>query len=219
VRVNLILLLASSALLVAGAAADEGSKPSPNFIGPPVSARGPRPERIPLAERERVAMIFVGEHHPELAALLEPLKAMKPKEYERAINELFNVSRSLNTLKTNDPRRYERALEVWKAKSKAELLAAKWASTPSPELDSQLRSALEHQLDMELRQHELEQTLLKARLKKVEAAMDRLKNKRDTVIESRLKALRNKVQRERKSDAAGKAPSVTPAPAKGDRKA
>ncbi len=185
----------------------------------------PKPSRVekanasPLApEREEFTLAFVREHHPELAALLESLKAMRPKEYQRAIGELYPVSRSLENLKLHNPRRYELGLELWKSKSKAELLAAKLVSTPSAELESQLRIALENQLELEIRQQQAEQEQLKARLNQVETTIKRLNDNREKLIESRLQGLRNKVQRARRLDAGKSAPSK-PVRAKGGSKA
>jgi hypothetical protein len=189
-----------SAVFVAfslGALAVEPPKPAPaNDPAKTVQGdwRAPRGD-----DREEEALAFVREHHPELATLLAPLKAMKPKEYERAIAELSRVSRTLGGLNAREPRRYEVGLEAWKAKSKADLVAAKWVNSPTPELESQLREALDNELAARLRQQELEQEIVRSRLKKIDESIDRLKNKRDTVIESRLRALRKKADAQRKT--------------------
>lgn len=170
------------------------------------------------SEREKIALGFVREHHPELASLLEQLKAMRPEEYHRAIGELFLVSRSLEALKKNNPRQYEIGLEFWKAKSEAELLGAKLISAPSPELESQLRVALEHQFDLEIRKQELLEEQLKARLNQVEKSVKRLKVDRDRRIESRLQELQKKVRRARRQDG-GKSAPAKPVRAKKESKA
>ena len=140
------------------------------------------------------------ENHPELAALLEQLKPMKPAEYERAVRELAQVSRSLAAIKARNPQGYELGLDVWKAKSRVELLAAKLASAsgPSPELESQLRRAVEDQLDGEIRQQTVrDATRLEERLKKLKENLDRLESRRDSIIESRYQAFVKKGQRAR----------------------
>lgn len=207
-----ILLLGSLVAL-----GDDGPKRSK-----PPAARPSRVDKADasplLPEREELTLSFVRKHHPELAALLESLKAMRPREYQRAIGELYQVSRSLEALKQRNPRRYELGLELWKAKSKAELLAAKLVSTPSEELESQLRAALEHQFELEIRQQEAEQEQLKARLNQVQSTIKRLNDHREKMIESRLQGLRNKVQRARRLDAGKSAPSK-PVRAQGESKA
>lgn len=214
------LVLISAAFLSLGAGlalADDAPKRSrPSAPRPAKPEQGGATALAP--EREETALAFVREHHPELAVLLESLRVMKPGDYHRAINELYQVSRSLENLRQRNPRRYEVGLELWKAKSQAELLAAKLVSTPSAELETQLRTALEKQLELEIRQQELEQEQLKARMSQVEAAIKRLNDNREKLIESRLQTLRNKVQRARRLDAGKSAPSA-PVRAKGESKA
>src|SRR4051812_17389570 len=87
-------------------AGDEPSKKT-RETPPSKPARADRKSKPPLPEGyEEAALAFVRTHHPELAALLEQLKPMKPGEYNRAIAELYQVSRSLDNLKQNNPRRY-----------------------------------------------------------------------------------------------------------------
>jgi hypothetical protein len=183
---------------------------------PTKSAAAGRAGQVPWAEREKAALAFVHEHHPELGVLLEQLKPMRPTEYNRAIAELAQVSRSLGDLKERNPRRYEMALAAWKARSKAEVLAARLLSSPSEELESQLRSALEEQFEAELRMQEMDREQFAARLKKVEESIKRLKKDRNKMIDSRLEVLKNKAQRGRRFDA-GK--STRPTRPKGESKA
>ena len=90
---------------------------------------------------------------------------MDPKEYRAAIVELSQVARTLADLKARNPKRYEVALDAWKAKSRVELIAARLAGSPSEELQSQLRLAIEAKVDAEIRRHrfELEQAEAAAR--------------------------------------------------------
>jgi hypothetical protein len=153
------------------------------------------------AAREAAALAFVRENHPELADLLEQLKAMKPDQYERAINELSQVSRQLAAYKKNDIRRYQPALDVWKARSRAQLIAAQIAGgTSSADLDRQLREALGAQLDAEIRQQRNERELVRERLRKLDETIDRLESRRDKVLESRYQALQKKSQRARQQE-------------------
>jgi hypothetical protein len=171
----------------------------------------------PSEVREQAALGFVRENHPELAELLDLLKAMKPDQYERAINELWQTSKALGNMKKNDPRRYQAALDVWKAKSRVELVAAQMVGAPTAERESQLRTALDHQIAAELRQQKLERELLAARLKKLDAAIERLETKRGTLVETRYQNLLKKGQRARRM-AAGRATPGGPATEKGDER-
>lgn len=207
------ILLCGLALVAAARGDDRPKDPRPA-----ISARNARLAKTTKQGREDSALAFVREHHPELASLLEQLKVMNPREYERAILEIDQVSRSLENIQSRSPKRYELGVEAWKAKSKVELLAARWVSAPSAELESQLRAALEEQAEVELRVQQLERAQLRERLKKTEEQIDRLKNHRDKWVESRFQGLRNKNQRKRQLDA-GKSAPAKPARTKGDSKA
>ncbi|SIN99548.1 hypothetical protein SAMN05444166_1958 [Singulisphaera sp. GP187] len=202
----LFLILASLGWNPHHATADEAKRPRSEAAGKSNSQEKSK-SSFSQAERETIALGFVKEHHPELASLLEQLKAMRPEEYRRAIAELFQVSQSLETLKKNNPPQYEVGLEFWKAKSKAELLAARLISAPSPELESQLRRALENQLDLEIRKQELLEEQLKARLSQIEKTVKRLKDNRDRQIDNRLLELQKKVRRARSQDGGESAPA------------
>jgi hypothetical protein len=186
-----------------------------------VAQEGVKPARpITAAARETAALAFVRENHPELAELLEQLKAMKPDQYERAINELWQVQRQLAAFKKNDERRYQPALDVWKARSRAQLIAAQMAGsstsgTPSPELESRLREALKNQLDAEIRQQRNERALVQERLRKLDETIDRLESRRDKIVESRYQSLLKKAERARRTEW-GPAPTSAPAPSKGE---
>jgi hypothetical protein len=140
-------------------------------------------------ENETEALAFVREHHQELAKVLEVLKPMDLVEYRKAIAELLQVSRNLADIKVRNPKRFEFALEAWKTKSRVELLAAQFTGSPSEELRSQLRTAIEAKVDAEIRrQHfELEQAEIAA--KKARETLQRLEGNRDAVVEARLRAL------------------------------
>jgi hypothetical protein len=157
----------------------------------------PEAEPSPAA-REEAALAFVRQNHPELADLLELLKAMKPDQYQKAVAELWQTSRTLANLKKNDERRYVAALDVWKARSRTDLLAARLAGAPGSDRESQLRAALENQMAAELRQHRLERELMVERMRRLDATIERLESKRDELVESRLQTLLKKAERARR---------------------
>jgi hypothetical protein len=188
------LVLVASAFAYDGPDNDKGDDKTKSQ---PVARKPANPEGPPTPDAEAAALAFVRENHPELAGLLEQLKPMRPDEYERAVRELATVSRNLSALKVRNPRAYELGLDAWKARSRVELLTAKLASAPgpSPELESQLRRAVEDQLESEIRQQKFERDQVEARLKKVQENLDRLESRRDSIIESRYQAFVKKGQR------------------------
>ena len=171
-------------------------------------------------EREAAALAFVRANHQELAVLLESLKPMKPSQYAHAIAELYQTSRALANLKTLDPRRYEAGLNLWKARSRVEVLAAQLASTssPSPDLEDQLKSAIENHVEAQLTQQRLERSIVTERLKTLNSSIDRLETNRDSIIESKFQTLRKKGQRARRQDEGTPSPA-RPARSKGENKA
>lgn len=180
----------------------------------PAAKKPANAERPPTPDAETVALAFVSENHPELAELLEQLKPMNPAEYERAVRELAQVSKNLAAIKARNPQSYELGLNVWKAKSRVELLTAKLASArrPSAELENQLRQAVEDQLDTEIRQQRFERDQAQERLKKLKENLDRLESRRDSLIESRYQSFVKKGQRARQQNenAASSKPKAKP---------
>ncbi len=161
------------------------------------------------AEREAAALAFVDQHHPELAALLDRLKPMNRDEYETAIVELFRVSETLAALRNRDPKRHDLMLDAWKARSRVDLLAAQYATQPTPAMESALRTALNAQIDVELRQQRYERELAASRLNRAEEVISKLTTKREETIASRLESLRKKGQRSRATVTRNR-PATTP---------
>jgi hypothetical protein len=216
VRRTLSLTLA--VFLVSGLAAladHESGSSTPSTTKARVEKADDRPAND---EREAIALAFVRENHPELALLLEPLKAMTPAQYQKAITELYQVSRNLANLKKNDPKRFEVGLAVWKAKSRVEVIAAQLASAPSPELESQLKAAIENHVEAQLNVQKLERSIVEQRLKNLNETIERLESNRDSLIESRYQALTKKAQRARRQNEGPPAPAK-PARTKGESKA
>jgi hypothetical protein len=207
---SLVVLALGSLLAVAGDPPRSNTKPAnPSSGTVRGNEQGGRPDRVEKLDEAREAAVleFVRENHPELAELLEQLKAMKPEQYARAIAELSQVNKTLANLKRNDDGRYPLALEAWKARSRAELLTAQLAGTPGPELERQLRAAVENLVAVEIRQQRLERELVEVRLQRLNETIKRLESRRDAVVESRYQSLLKKGQRARRLEAGQGAPS------------
>jgi hypothetical protein len=188
------------ALAAAAAARPDGDATKATKPAPPAIPKAARPGSVPAftPEREAAALTFVRRHHKELVKLLERLKPMDRDEYERAIGELFQVSETLANLRLRDEKRYEVSLDAWKAKSKVELLVAQLAGNPKPELQSQLRDAIEAQVGVEIRQQKLEREAAEARLRKANEAIERLESNRGNLVDSRVNVLLKKAERARR---------------------
>jgi len=131
-------------------------------------------------EREKNALEFVTEHHPELAEILAGLKENKPQEFQRGLREIQGVSQRIAKFREKQPERYALEVQVWKAGSRARLLAAQGAmdDAASNELKEQIKSELLSQEEGKLKLLEYEQAELQKRL---ETLQGKLKNGRDGI--------------------------------------
>lgn len=131
-------------------------------------------------EREKNALAFVKEHHPELAEILAGLKENKPHEFQRGLREIQGVSQRIAKFREKQPERYALEVQVWKAGSRARLLAAQGAmdDAASDELKEKIKSELLSQEEGKLKLLEYEQAELQKRLETVQG---KLKNGRDGI--------------------------------------
>lgn len=151
--------------------------------------RGEKPDKgkqakkkSPEADREEVALLFVGEHQPELLELLERLKGTKEKDYQQAIRELSRDSQRINSFKEKDPKRFEQEVRAWQLDSRIRLLTAKLSLEDRPELQEDLKAALAERADLRLAQRKLERERVAARLAKLDEEIAGLVSQRDEIL-------------------------------------
>ena len=142
-----------------------------------VPAAPAKPDNYPsfTPEREAAALAFVSAHHPELRKVLEPLKVMQPGEYESAICQLFQTSEQLSRTKDADESRYAVDLQLWKVRSRIQLLVARAGLSEDPSLDKQIEDLLGQQIELRIARIELEKERAKERVSRLEAQLERLK--------------------------------------------
>jgi hypothetical protein len=100
-------------------------------------------------EREAAALTFVRANHPELAELLDRLKARRPQDYEKAIRDLFRVSERLALSREMFPVRYELELKQWKLTSRIQVLGARLSMKRTQEQETELKQLLAEQLEVQ----------------------------------------------------------------------
>ena len=169
----------------------------------PTKARAPKAKVKPIEiteEREAVALEFAQQNHPELAKLIAGLKTSKPKEYQKAIRELFRTSERLNTIREKNPERYALEVDAWKLGSQVRLLAARMTMENDPGLEQELRETLGQQADVRLRLLELERDSLNRQLEKVNQRLDTARDSRSTDIESELQKVLHKIDATRAAE-------------------
>jgi hypothetical protein len=157
---------------------------------PPAAKPGAAAKALIITpEREAAAITFVKQHHPELAELLTHLKESSPKEYERAIRELFRTSERLALVQERDSEAYDLELSLWKARSRAQLLAARLQMADDPTLRKELRSALEAEYDLRVRVLRHDRERLSQRVRGLDEQIERLGSRREAAIESQFQSL------------------------------
>jgi hypothetical protein len=156
-------------------------------------------------EREAAVLSFVERNHAELGDLLGHLKANQPKEYERAVRELFRVTERLAGIQQRDPLQYELEVRHWTAQSQVQLLTARLKMSATDDLKVQLREAIGAQADARLAVLEHMRGKAAERLEKMDRDIARLQDDREKVIDKQLELL---VRTANDDQAGGKKPGA-----------
>lgn len=151
---------------------------------------GKEPARL-TPEREAVGIRFAEQHHPELTQLLDKLRASRPREFERAIRELYQESERLARVRDRDEAGYKLQLEAWQAKSRGRLLAARMMMNEEDRrvLREELRANLVEQDRAQLAVMEHERRQLSDRVAKLDGEIEKRKTSQQQTIDQRLENL------------------------------
>lgn len=148
---------------------------------------------LALEERESLALKFVEVHDPALASLLQVLKAMKPKEYDTAINEITKVRKRLEQLQSRDKPLYEVDLEGWKLQSKIDMMMARAVAKEQTLDEKALRELVKKRHENQVKRLRIEQDNLKTREKQIQESLERLQNNESERLDQQVSALIKKV--------------------------
>jgi hypothetical protein len=146
-----------------------------------------------LEERESLALKFVEAHDAALASLLQVLKAMKPKEYDTAINEITKVRKRLEQLQSRDKPLYEVDLEGWKLQSKIDMMMARAVAKEQTLDEKALRELVKKRHENQVNRLRIEQDNLKTREKQIHESLERLQKNESERLDQQLSALIKKV--------------------------
>jgi len=165
-------------------------------------------------EREAAAMTFVKQHHSELAELVSVLKESRPKEYHKAIRDLYRASEKLADLQQVDLQRYDLELKAWRNQSRLQLLAARVQMPPGDEkqrdvLQAELKAELARQYDVRVEILQLERARVTERVDRLNAQIEKMKQGRESAIDRQLNELVGK-QRPAKPNKPAKKPVAKP---------
>lgn len=156
------------------------------------------------AEREKPALEFARQHHPELAKLLTQLKQMDDGKYASAINELFRVSERLGRLQERDADKYRIELELWKLGSRIRLRVAQSSMGDAEAQREEILALLQRRNALKIEQYELETTRLSARIERLEKQLTDLRTDGDASAERELNRLLKAVRTPATEKAAAK---------------
>jgi hypothetical protein len=156
------------------------------------------------AADEKQALEFASQHHPELVELIAPLKGSNPKEYQRAIRELFRTSQKLENIRLRAAARYELELQAWKLHSNVRLLAARLVMEPDPKLQEELKEAIRLKATNRVRMMELEKETLQTRLEQVNSELAKSSKSVDLVVDQEYERLLKQASRDKPKVAKGK---------------
>ena len=187
-------------LVLVVAVAPLGGQEARNGKAPPgklPAARNAKGGAVLTPQREAAALSFVRQHHPELADLLAQLKTSKPKEYERAAQELFRTSERLALSQERDPERYELELKAWKVSSQVRLLAARLMMADNSALVQQLKDLIVEREELQLQTLLLERERLAARTEKLDGAIEKARKSRDELVQASVEQVLREIQQSR----------------------
>ena len=138
-------------------------------------------------------MKFVEEHDPALASLLQVLKAMKPKEYETAVNEVTKTRKRLEQLQSRDKPLYEVELDGWKLQSKIDMMMARAVAKEQAINEKALRQLVKERHENQVKRLRVEQDNLKTREKQINESLERLQNNESDRLDQQFSALIKKI--------------------------
>lgn len=140
---------------------------------------------------------FVGEHHPELAQVLDRLERTKHRSYRRALRDVVTDVARLRFAKRNAPESFPLALEAWKCRSRVRLMSARIAASdaaPTESATGQLRDLVRRAIAAERSQLEFRLKRLRGNAQRIEA---RLQRDFDVAVETELKSIQDRIARQR----------------------
>lgn len=188
--IAILMICVGSSVLIADDAFQVSSASGKSVA---IQSKEPTDTTQVLEERESLALKFVEAHDPALTSLLQVLKAMKPKEYDTAINEITKIRKRLEQLQSRDKPLYDVDLEGWKLQSKIDMMMARAVAKEETLDEKALRQLVKQRHENQLKRLRIEQENLKTREKQVQESLERLQSNESDRLDLQLSALIKKV--------------------------
>lgn len=146
-------------------------------------------------EMEAEAMNFIRQNHSDLVELLNQLKTTNQTQYQQAVRDLSRAATTLASTEKNDPKKYVLDLQAWQVNSQIQVLAARYAMSPSPELKEDIKAKLVEQINIRLEQQKLDRERTAARLSRLDDSISKLQDSRDQEAQKALDKLTKSTQK------------------------
>ena len=143
---------------------DSGSDPNRKNAAQSQKARQQSKNRELTPQNEQLALQLTSEHLPQLTPLLQQLRIDQTRQYERAVVDLARSARKLNAAQNRDERLFQVELELLKAETEANLIAAKLKVRDKLQDRNKLRNAVARLHSAKQVKMEYEVELLRNRL-------------------------------------------------------
>lgn len=143
--------------------------------------------------REKAAVRFAHQHHPELAELLECLRRSDTRNFQAGLRALTRDSERLAKLAERDDERYSVSLELWKLDSRLRLEVARLSMSPGEDFEPRLRPLMEQQQAARIKLIGLERKRLADRLTKYDEQLRRLNGSPNELITLEIERLQKLV--------------------------
>ncbi|MBC7821328.1 MAG: hypothetical protein IAG10_30950 [Planctomycetaceae bacterium] len=166
----------------------------------PVVAEASKADAEPISpKREKAAVAFAQQHHPELAELLTRLKASHPDQYTKALRELDRTRERLEKAQEKDSDRYAILLREWQLDSRVRLLAARMTMGGTPELETELRQVLLERHDVRLQLLTYDREKSKARFLKMDEQIAEHVQNREASVDRELDKIKKNADLRKRS--------------------
>jgi hypothetical protein len=131
-----------------------GRSPAVRGLEKPTDSEMPADSEMPpkglTPDQQQLALEFAKAQHPELAELLEKLKESKPKEFGRALQDLYRAQQRLSRMSEKTPERFALEISLWKVQSRIRLLAAQMVMEGDTAQDETLKALLSDRRDLKI---------------------------------------------------------------------
>lgn len=163
-------------------------------------------------ERREQLIAFVREYNPPIERLMKNLESKNPTQFRAALQAMAREVQMLEELKTRDPERFEISLELWRNRSRLDLLAAQialQADNRRPDLRRQMQQVMQEQNELRAKLVELELSRLADRQTRLEKNREQLRNITESDVRRQVNDLINRNRRnversQKKSDGENK---------------